>query len=246
MKNNADPTGITYLLRAIPMLFKPTLRVYIVAPILANLFLFLLLLWLGVETFQHFIDWSNSHPKWLHWLNWLFWILFALSYLVFFFFTFTLFACLIAAPFNGLLSEKAEIFMMEQTPETTSIADFLRDVPRVMKREGQKLLYFIPRALLLLVLFLIPGINLLAPFIWLAFSAWMMTIQYVDYPMDNHRIPFNEMRKTLRKHPLKNLGFGGSVMAFMLIPGLNLVILPSAVIAATLLWTETKHAKRNH
>lgn len=108
----------------------------------------------------------------------------------------------------------------------------------MMKREWQKLVYFIPRILFLLILFLIPGINLIAPVLWILFGAWMMAIQYVDYPMDNHKIPFKDMRKSMGKNSIQNLGFGGSVMLMILIPGLNLIILPAAVVGATLMWVE--------
>jgi CysZ protein len=240
MMRHTDITGTSYLLRAVPMLFKPELRLYIIAPIIANLLLFFLLLWLGIISFQLFIDWSNAHiPSWLHWLNWLFWTLFSLSFLAFFIFSFTLFACLIAAPFNGLLAEKAEILITKKQPADTSLADFIKDTPRIMAREWQKLLYFIPRAILLLLLFLIPGINLLAPFIWLTFNAWMMAIQYMDYPMDNHKVPFKTMLEYLQGSPIKSLGFGSTVMIAVLIPVLNLIVLPAAVVAATLAWLET-------
>jgi len=66
----------------------------------------------------------------------------------------------------------------------------------------------------------------------------------MDYPMDNHRVPFREMRKILRTHSVKSLGFGGSVMLFMLIPGVNLVVMPASVVAATVLWHELNSTAR--
>lgn len=245
MIDKYDPMGTHYLFRAIPMLFRPGLRAYVIAPILASVLLFSLLLWGAIEGFQYVVDWVNAYiPSWLSWLNWLFWLLFALSFLVFFMFTFTLLSCLVAAPFNGLLAEKVETMLTNQAPQDTSIAVLIKDIPRVMLREVQKLVYFIPRALLLLLLFLIPGINLIAPVLWLLFSAWIMAIQYVDYPMDNHRVPFKKMKQILGKNRGKSLGFGGSVMLFMLIPGVNLLILPAAVVAATMMYVDLSNNQR--
>ncbi|MEZ5582290.1 MAG: hypothetical protein R3F37_05475 [Candidatus Competibacteraceae bacterium] len=42
----------------------------------------------------------------------------------------------------------------------------------------------------LLVLFVIPGVNVIAPLLWLVFGAWMLALQYADYPMGNHGLRF--------------------------------------------------------
>lgn len=59
-----------------------------------------------------------------------------------------------------------------------------------MKREWQKLAWYLPRAIVLLILYFIPGIGqTVAPVLWFLFSAWMLAIQYCDYPFDNHKVP---------------------------------------------------------
>ena len=44
------------------------------------------------------------------------------------------------------------------------------------------------------LLFLIPGINVVAPIVWMAVGAWMLAVTYVDYPMANHGNDFDELR----------------------------------------------------
>ena len=56
-------------------------------------------------------------------------------------------------------------------------------------------LYFLLRAIPLLLLFFIPVVNIAAPFIWAAFGAWMLALQYLDYPLGNHGIDFSEQRR---------------------------------------------------
>jgi CysZ protein len=98
--------------------------------------------------------------------------------------------------------------------------------------------YFLIRAVPLLLLFLIPGVNIFAPVLWMAFSAWMLALEYADYPMGNHGLLFSEQRLKLREKRLTILGFGGAVLLLTLIPAVNFVAVPTAVAGATVMWVE--------
>ena len=73
------------------------------------------------------------------------------------------------------------------------------------------------------------------------FGAWMMSIQYVDYPMDNHGISMPMLRQTLRTRRLSSLGFGAAVMLATMIPFINFIVIPAAICGATLFWLEELH-----
>lgn len=119
----------------------------------------------------------------------------------------------------------------------------LKDLPRIMKRELQKLGYYLPRALGLLLLYFIPGFGqIVAPVLWFLFSAWMLSVQYCDYPFDNHKVSFPHMRTALRRHKVANMQFGAMVSLFTMIPILNLVIMPVAVCGATAMWVDRYRA----
>ena len=122
----------------------------------------------------------------------------------------------------------------------------MKDVPRIMKREWQKFARYLPRAIVLLILYFIPGIGqTVAPVLWFLFSAWMLAIQYCDYPFDNHKVPFKEMRTALRTRKITNMQFGALTSLFTMIPLLNLFIMPVAVCGATAMWVDCyrdKHA----
>ena len=80
--------------------------------------------------------------------------------------------------------------------------------------------YFLPRALPLLLLFIIPGVNALAPLVSGACSApgpWRWNTR--EYPFGNNGIIFGQQRKVMKTRRLTALGFGGGVMLLMLIPG---------------------------
>ncbi|MCP6105842.1 sulfate transporter CysZ, partial [Klebsiella pneumoniae] len=79
--------------------------------------------------------------------------------------------------------------------------------------------WYLPRAIVLLILYFIPGIGqTVAPVLWFLFSAWMLAIQYCDYPFDNHKVPFKEMRTALRTRKITNMQFGALTSLFTMIP----------------------------
>jgi CysZ protein len=181
-----------------------------------------------------------SHiPSWLQWLSYLLWPVIVLSILLVFSYLFSTIANIIAAPFSGLLAEQLEASLTGKLLPDAGLWGIVKDLPRIMAREWQKLAYYLPRALGLLVLYFIPGIGqTVAPVLWFMFSAWMLSIQYCDYPFDNHKVSFQKMRSSLRQDKIDNLQFGALVSLFTMIPFLNLVILPVAVCGATAMWVD--------
>jgi CysZ protein len=121
----------------------------------------------------------------------------------------------------------------------------MKDIPRIMKREWQKFAWYLPRAIVLLILYFIPGIGqTVAPVLWFLFSAWMLAIQYCDYPFDNHKVPFKRCAGAAQPE-VTNMQFGALTSLFTMIPVLNLVILPVAICGATAMWVDCyrdKHA----
>lgn len=63
------------------------------------------------------------------------------------------------------------------------------------------------------------------------FSAWMLAIQYCDYPFDNHKVPFKTMRAALRTQKVANMQFGALTSLFTMIPVLNLSLCLSPSVA---------------
>ena len=72
--------------------------------------------------------------------------------------------------------------------------------------------------------------------LWFLFSAWMMAIQYCDYPYDNHKIDFKRMKNHLSQHKGKSMSFGVMVNIFSLIPVVNFIVMPVAICGATSMW----------
>ncbi|MEC9484181.1 MAG: sulfate transporter CysZ [Halomonas sp.] len=213
------------------------LRRYVFLPIVVNLLLYVGTIVYLLNNFGGWIDyWMLKVPAWLDWLEWLIWPLLVLSLVVVVFFTFTLVSNLIAAPFYGFLAEKVEMRITGSPPSDDR--GLLRSGLDALGRELVKLGYILPRMALLLVLGFVPGLNLIMPFLWAAFSAWMMAITYLDYPMDNNRVSFKDMRRRLRARWWPTLSFGGWVLAATWVPLANLVFLPGAVAGSVLMWQQ--------
>jgi len=231
-------SGFGCVLDGLRLVLRPELRHFVAIPFLINLLVFSGLVWLGLDQFEGFMDWILPPQGWLSYLRWLLWPLFALAAVLIVFYTFTAFANLIAAPFNALLAEKVEILLTGRRPPQTG--PLWKDVLPSVFSELRKTLYFLLRAIPLLILFLIPGINLAAPFLWLLFNAWFLALEYGDYPMGNHGIRFGDQLLRLKTRRLASLGFGGGVTLLMLIPLLNFLAMPAAVAGATLFWIKSR------
>ena len=229
-------TGPAYLLEGARVLRNPGLRRFVVVPLLVNVLLFGALIGLAfgwVEDSSRYL--VARLPEWLQWLSYLVIPVFVLVSLVVIFYSFSIVANLIAAPFNGMLAEAVECHLTGKRLEG-DWRQLLRDIVPSIASEVRKLLYFALRALPLLVLLMVPLVNLAASVLWVLFSAWMMAVQYVDFPMGNHQLFFKDQRARLRKRPLLAWSFGGLVMVLTLVPVVNFFVMPVAVAGATVLW----------
>ncbi len=227
--------GIEYFFAGFKMILKPALLPYVLIPLLINIALFSFVVWKSFTVFSGWLGWlTASIPTWLAFIEWILWPLFVLTLGTAIFFFSNMIANIIASPFNGILAEKAEQLLTNETPTQSGFMDVLKTVPASLARELHKLKYYLPRILLLTVLSFIPGVNILV----FVFAAWMMAIQYIDYPMDNHKIIFKDMITLIKKRNLSALGFGAVVMFALMIPVLNFVVIPAAVCGASLFWVK--------
>jgi len=235
--SNSFIAGAKYALSGFRMIFKPRLRRFVIIPFLINLIFFSGALWFGSSWIDSYVE--NLLPGWLEWLRFLIWPILAIAALVIIFSTFTLFANLLGAPFNSMLAEAVEVRLSGQdivnNPKLSSIT---KEALISIQSEIGKLLFFGLRAIPLLILFLVPGFNLAAPFLWFLFSAWMFAHEYMDYPMGNNGYRFAQQRPLLKTKRMMVLGFGVTIMMMTLIPILNFFAMPVAVIGATFMWHE--------
>jgi len=227
--------AIQCLLKGFQWLMRKELRKYFLLPLLINILLYSGLFALG---YFYLTDLINSLiPDWLSWLEWLLWPLFFISFLVTGFFTFTLVANLIASPFYSHLAARTEELLSGDKVDIEELP-MLKVLLAEMKRIG----YLLSRMLPLLLLFVIPVVNLIAPLLWALFGAWGCALEYMAYPLENKGLLFSEQRQLLQQSRLSVLIFGGIVVLGITVPVVNLLMAPAAVIAATVFFYGANNA----
>jgi CysZ protein len=223
--------GLNDCLSGFGLIFKSGIRRYVIIPLIINTGLFAAAIY--ILSRQMDIWMQKLLPGWLTWLEWLIWPLFALTLIFIVFFTFTLIANLISAPFNSYLSASVEQKLTGSKPENLVNEPVWKTVVRTVGAEIRKTIYFLLWLIPLALLTVIPVINVAAPFAWFLFAAWSFSIEYMDSPLGNRGMLFEEIREYNRNNRLRSLGLGTGVFVMTSIPVLNFLAMPVAVCAAT-------------
>ena len=237
--NNTSFHGFYYLIEGFKLLNKPGLKRFVIIPLLINIILFIGFYFIARHFFAEFDHWlTNYLPSWLQWLGNILWVTFFVGFFLIFIYTFVAITNIISAPFNNFLAEKVELYLTGKTHAEKTLLENIKDTPRILLRQFSLIGYYLPRAFVLLIFFFVPVIQLFAALLWFGFNAWFMTLQYLDYPTDNHQIPLSHVHAWTWHHRLLSLSFGTGILVITMIPFLNFFIVPAAVAGATKLWIE--------
>lgn len=227
--------GIQQFVHGARIAMSPQLARYSWAPALSSAIIIGLGLALAASWVNEFSTWLVAQlPDWLGFIEQILTPLLYLFGLLFGAWTFGFLAVIIAGPFLGNLSRKVEALENREAP--VDPRPFVQGLLNGIKRELRKLGYYLPRLFLVLLITLIPVINFIAPIVWFAFGAWIMAVQFCDYPTENRNLPFSDTLERLRRHRGAALGFGGCTTLFLAIPVVNFLVIPIAVAGGTLLW----------
>jgi CysZ protein len=229
--------GPGYVMDGFRLILRPGVRLYVFVPLLINALLFAGAIVFGAGAVGDLSSQLSAQWAWAEWVVWLLWPLFIAVVLLVGFFFFSVIANLLGAPFNGFLSEAVERSLTGAAPPGSGLT-LPGEIAAALRTEAGKFLYFGSRAVPFLLLFLIPFVQVVAPFLWVLLGAWMMALEYLEYPLNNHGRLFPEVRTLLRQRRGLALGFGGAVLLLTLIPVLNFVAMPVAVAGATKLCVE--------
>ena len=230
-------TGTKYAWRGFKIIREPKIRMFVMVPLLINVALFSLGIVCVASGFNYVMQ--TFLPSWLDWLRFILWPIFALASLVIVFYGFTILANLVASPFNGMLSAAVERHLTGQMDDQSFSWRLAgRELLRTIGSELRKILYFSIWAVPCLILFVIPGINIIAAPLWFLFGAWMLAIEYVDCPLGNHGQPFPVVKTVLSQRRRLALGFGASVMLLTMVPIINFIAMPVAIAGATALYID--------
>ncbi|MGY8815202.1 MAG: sulfate transporter CysZ [Gammaproteobacteria bacterium] len=233
-------SGIYFSLSGFKLVIKPGIRIFLLVPLLINSLLFSIIIIYGSVQIGELVDAIEQQWQWLSWIGWLLWPLFLIIVLTLVFFCFSVVANLIAAPFNGQLSEAVEQYLNNQSGisnqnHNSSGLSFNLILSGIIN-EIQKFLYIMVRTIPLLILFVVPVLQVAAPIIWIIFAAWIMALEYLDYPLGNHGMEFVEVREQVSINRKVSIGFGLGISFLTIIPIVNFIVMPVAVAGATKLY----------
>ena len=227
--------GARHAVLGLRLITRPGIRAYVIIPLLINIVLFTVAL-IALGSALDFVV-ANYLGNWPDWIKSVIWGLLALLSAVMVFFTFSIVANLVASPFNGMLAEAVERHLRpEMSAMSFSWKRFGADLWRTVRSELKKLIYIALRALPLLLLSVIPGLNAAAPLLWFMFGAWMLCLEYLDCPLSNHQQFFPAVLTPMRARRRLALGFGGTITLLTLIPVVNFIAMPIGVAGATALY----------
>lgn len=235
--------GFNFALKGLKIITQSEIRRFVIIPISINIALFSIAI---LVLFNMFDQWMQSFlpdfPSWLSWLEdwimWLIWPLFAAMILFLVFYSFTFVANLIAAPFNSLLAEKVEFLLKGQPLEQTPSFPVPTMIKKSLTSELGKLFYLLKWSVILVIISFIPVINIIAPPLWIIFGAWMLALEYLDYPMGNHGKYFKDINQQAVAQKTLSFGFGSGAFLLTSIPVINFIAMPAAVAGATALYVE--------
>jgi len=234
--------GALYLAEGFRLIGRSGLRRFSLLPLFLNLAVFAILTWFGMDRFGALMDWllPAGEQWWLVVARTVLWLAFAAAVLLIMFFSFTMVANLIGAPFNGLLAERVERLLTGSEPAGNGggLGGFMKGIGPSVVNELLKLLYIALFSLPVLALSFVPVANIIVPLLWIALSAWLLALEYLGYPLENHGLRLRELRTRMNERRLLCFGFGLAVMGVTLLPVLNFFVMPAAVAGATAMWVK--------
>lgn len=141
------------------------------------------------------------------------------------------------APLQDPLSETTEELLGNYSAPPFSVPRFIQGASVAIGHTLARVFFLVLGHAVLFPLNFIPGIGSVVwgvvAFLWS--TAWLAA-EYLDGPMARHMYPFREVRQVLMQRKALALGFGAAVYVMLWIPVVNFFFIPTAVVAATLLY----------
>jgi CysZ protein len=230
--------GFSYLFRGLADLTStPGMWLWALLPLVLNLLVFSLVLVTAVWAAAHYASGLSENSWGILWGSLAGLAAFALVLLVSFF-TFGLVAPVLAAPFNELLSQRAEEKLTGSTGDSQErplAGELLRAAWSATKLFLLELAVVLPALLLLLIPF--AGVVLFAiP------AGFFIALAYLDYPLDRRKLSVRQKLAFCRRHAAEVMGFGLSTYLVMMVPFLNVLMIPVAAVAGARLFVELDRA----
>ncbi|MBI5509143.1 MAG: EI24 domain-containing protein [Deltaproteobacteria bacterium] len=151
----------------------------------------------------------------------------------------------VASPFLDLLSERVECLVLGIEPAPTSAARIVRSVTVAVADVIWSLLFWLAVNVPLALLNLVPlAGSAVAAVLGFCFAALLLTVEFAGLPLTRYFISVPGRWQAVWKNRWLGLGFGTATMALLFVPGLNLMLLPIASVAGTLMYCDLRRSGR--
>jgi len=231
-------SGAMWMLRGLrDLLVEPALRA-ILWRMLALLAGLMLVLSIGVyELAQHLAErFIPTGDAWyvpvLAWLSWLFSLILALAVgLV----SYVMLGSVVASPWLDALCAR-----VEKGAVTASRQRWWQVVLASLGNAVMPLLGFVPYAALSLLLLLVPVYGaVLASIVWGYAGIRLLAYEFMDAPASRRGLGWSQRKRQMDQNRWFFLGFAGLASALLLVPLLNLLVLPAAVVGLSRFWLQS-------
>ncbi len=145
----------------------------------------------------------------------------------------------VASPFLELLSEHVEAAALGAEVPAVGWRRWRRMLAVALTDTLGGLAYLMATAVPLFFLSFIPVLGALAG---VAAGAMLVAQQFVGLPLARQLISYGDRWRMVRRHRWFCLGFGTAALGMLAVPGLNLLLLPVAAAAGTLLYCDLQKA----
>jgi CysZ protein len=145
----------------------------------------------------------------------------------------------IASPFLDVLSERAEKIVTGREGPKLGLGTVARSIRVALGDLFWGLVYYVAVNVPLLLLGLIPVIGTVpAAVASFLFSAMLLAQEFVGLPLTRQHVGYRGRWSFVLAHRAAAIGFGAAAMLLLIVPGLNLVLLPIATVGGTLLYCD--------
>ncbi|MBI3178624.1 MAG: EI24 domain-containing protein [Deltaproteobacteria bacterium] len=248
--------GLAYPLRGLGFISRHGLWGSAAIPIIVNAALFAALVaatvWLVVPRLEALDQYlSPATDAWaitkglLSALSWLIWIAAIILLLTVDSIVLLMIGQAVASPFLDLLSEKVEAIVLGKPAPSFSMGRAVRAVLVAIADLVWALVFWALVNLGLLLLNLLPAVgSAVAAALSFCFTALLLTQEFVGLALVRQFVSYSGRFGVVWRNKWLSLGFGSTTMLLLLVPVLNLMLLPLAAAGGTLLYCDLKAAGR--
>lgn len=235
--------------KAIPFLSKKGFKGYLILPILINILLLSLAVWLSVVYGEKLTNYGLSFfdvskGGWAKYLSWIVSFVIRLVILLIYFSVFRYVVLIVLSPFLSFLSEKVEHH--ETGREFPfSLRQLGNDILRSIRINARNFFIEISLTLLLSLLAFIPFVGLISPIAIVLVQSYFFGFALMDYNAERYRWSRKETSKWMKTNYSSVTGIGLAFHFCFLIPILGWIVAPVlATIAGTLTFLKIKDSSK--